>query len=102
MHHIHVMNDTMVSLYRSPHFATNVNPLPIGRLPSAEEHPLFYVGIFACIGLGVVFINILGQITLAFGSYRGSKILFKSLLETVTFATMRWYDVTPTGEILNF
>lgn len=78
---------------------SNQYQLTSGQLPSAEEHPFFYVGVFACIGLGVVFVDILGQITLAFGSYRGSKRMFKSLIESVTFAPMRWYDVTPIGMI---
>jgi ABC-type multidrug transport system fused ATPase/permease subunit len=74
-----------------------VDPLPIGRFPSAEEHPMFYVAVFACIGLGVVVINIAAQIVLAVGSYRASRRLFKDLLETVMKATMRWFDTTPTG-----
>lgn len=101
IHYAHVTNNSSTFPHASSGFTAAFHPLPVERLPSADEHPLFYVGVFACIGLGVVFISILGQITLAFGSYRGSKILFKSLLESVTFATMRWYDVTPAGRILN-
>lgn len=58
---------------------------------------MFYVAVFACIGLGVVVINIAAQIVLAVGSYRASRRLFKDLLETVMKATMRWFDTTPTG-----
>lgn len=72
-------------------------PSPIGRFPSAEEHPMFYVTVFACIGLSAVAVNILGQIILAVGAYRASKRMFKDLLETVMKATMRWFDTTPTG-----
>ncbi|KAG8815537.1 hypothetical protein FRC18_001456 [Serendipita sp. 400] len=82
-------------------YTFTVNPLPTDRLPSAEEHPLFYVGIFACIGIGIVFINLLGQIVLAIGAYRASKRLFTDLLQTVMHCTMRWFDTTPTGRILN-
>jgi hypothetical protein len=76
MRHLYVLSQPWASLNHSSIVTATTDPLPIGRLPSAEEHPLFYVGVFACIGLGVVFISILGQITLAFGSYRASKILF--------------------------
>jgi ABC-type multidrug transport system fused ATPase/permease subunit len=77
--------------------STKADPLPVGRFPSAEEHPMFYVAVFACIGLGVVVVNIAAQIVLAIGSYRASKRLFKDLLETVMKASMRWFDTTPTG-----
>ncbi|KAG8824518.1 hypothetical protein FRC19_001616 [Serendipita sp. 401] len=62
---------------------------------------IIYVGIFACIGIGIVFINLLGQIVLAIGAYRASKRLFTDLLQTVMHCTMRWFDTTPTGRILN-
>lgn len=77
------------------------NPFPTDRFPSANEHPLFYVGVFACIGIGVVFVNILGQIILSIGAYKASKQMFADLLKMVMRATMRWFDTTPTGRILN-
>jgi ABC-type multidrug transport system fused ATPase/permease subunit len=75
------------------------HPLPTDRLPSADEHPLFYVGVFACIGLGIVAVNLIGQVILMVGSYQASKSLFTQLLHSVMRATMRWFDTTPTGTL---
>jgi ABC-type multidrug transport system fused ATPase/permease subunit len=69
-------------------------------LPSAQEHPMFYVGVYAIIGFLAVIGTLLASATLIFGGYRASKILFKRLLTGVTRATMRWHDTTPTGKIL--
>jgi hypothetical protein len=48
--------------------APGFNPI---MLPDAREHPLFYVGVYAMTGFGVM------------------------------CAAMRWYDVTPAGRMLN-
>ncbi|PVF92969.1 hypothetical protein CPB86DRAFT_743436 [Serendipita vermifera] len=77
------------------------HPLPTDRFPSADEHPMFYVGVFACIGLGIVAINLIGQVIMMIGAYQASKSLFTRLLHSVMGATMRWFDTTPTGRILN-
>lgn len=78
----------------------NTTALPID-LPLAETHFLFYVGVYAAIGLTgstLVTITSLTQLT---GALRASRILFKRLLTTVVHATMRWHDTTPAGRILN-
>lgn len=60
-------------------------------LPRAQEHPLFYVGIYALIGVATGLTN-LSMVTAQFvGGYRASRLLFKRLLVTVTRATMRWH-----------
>jgi hypothetical protein len=70
---------------------------PILDLPSANDHPLFYVSVYAAIGIGTCLIGILGVIAQMIGSLRASKLLFSQLLNTVVRATMRWHDTTPTG-----
>lgn len=70
---------------------------PVHDLPSADDHPLFYVSVYAAIGIGICFIGILGVIAQMIGSLRASKLLFSQLLNTVVRATMRWHDTTPTG-----
>ncbi|KAG8816885.1 hypothetical protein FRC17_000158 [Serendipita sp. 399] len=94
-------NNTMTRTKGSMLNTFTINPLPTDRFPSADEHPLFYVSIFACIGVGIVFVNLVGQIVLAIGAYRASQRLFTDLLQTVMRCTMRWFDTTPTGRILN-
>jgi ABC-type multidrug transport system fused ATPase/permease subunit len=66
-------------------------------LPDANSHPMFYVGVYAAIGLSAVVITLLSSIVQYLGALRASRILFKQLLENVVFATMRWHDTTPQG-----
>ncbi|KAJ7054741.1 hypothetical protein C8F01DRAFT_1221334 [Mycena amicta] len=69
--------------------------------PSASEHPLFYVGIYATIGFTSAFISISLSVIQISGALRASRLLFKSLLITVIRATFRFHDITPQGRILN-
>ncbi|KAF5326729.1 hypothetical protein D9619_003945 [Psilocybe cf. subviscida] len=69
--------------------------------PDASVHPLFYVGIYAGIGLATALaINIAG-ITQYTGALRASRLLFGQLLRSVVRATFRFHDTTPQGRILN-
>ena len=70
---------------------------PIIDLPSAKEHPLFYIGIYSALGLGSAFLGVLTVIVQITGALRASKVLFKQLLVSVVRATMRWHDTTPQG-----
>ncbi|KAJ8489168.1 hypothetical protein ONZ45_g13681 [Pleurotus djamor] len=70
-------------------------------LPSASEHPMFYVGIYALIGLVNALASVLSVIVQYTGALRASRKLFKSLLETVVRATFRFHDTTPQGRMLN-
>ena len=60
--------------------------------PPAQEHPFFYIGIYAAISLAAGFVNIAGVITQYTGALRASRKLFRQLLVTVVRATMRWQD----------
>ncbi|KAG8970070.1 hypothetical protein FRC05_000718 [Tulasnella sp. 425] len=80
----------------------NATFLPeIPELPSAQEHPLFYVGIYAGIGVFAAFVSMSNSIVQYWGSYKASKVLFKRLLDAVIGSPMRFFDTTPTGRILN-
>ena len=85
--------------------------------PNATEHPLFYVGIYAAIGLGSALANILSVSAQYTGALRASRTLFKrvilfssfypthslkfrQLLVTVVRATFRFHDTTPQGDAL--
>ncbi|KAI0357032.1 multidrug resistance-associated ABC transporter [Trametes cingulata] len=69
--------------------------------PPAQEHPYFYIGIFAAISFATGLVNIAGVATQYTGALRASRTLFKRLLMSVVRATMRWHDVTPQGRMLN-
>ncbi|KAH7922269.1 P-loop containing nucleoside triphosphate hydrolase protein [Leucogyrophana mollusca] len=70
-------------------------------LPSAYEHPLFYVGVYGCIGLATALVSVTSAMVQYTGALRASRSIFRSLLVGVVRATMRWHDVTPQGRMLN-
>ncbi|KAJ7794752.1 hypothetical protein B0H14DRAFT_3888596 [Mycena olivaceomarginata] len=73
----------------------------IGRLPSASENPMFYVGVYAALNiLGVVF-QLTSTALQYTGALRASRVLFKRILVTIVRATFRFHDTTPQGRIIN-
>lgn len=81
----------------------NPNVLGIGHspLPSVYRDALPYVLIYAAIGLAGVVITTINTVVQYHGAIRASKSLFTRLLNTLVHATMRWHDVTPTGNDLS-
>ncbi|KAL0574916.1 hypothetical protein V5O48_007038, partial [Marasmius crinis-equi] len=71
------------------------------KWPDAHEHPLFYVGIYAAIGLTGVIVNVLSAAAQFTGALRASRTLFRQLLERIVRATFRFHDTTPQGRMLN-
>ena len=76
--HAFLANPSFHSTYRSP------DPAP-------------YVLIYGAIGLAGVVITTINTVVQYHGAIRASKSLFTRLLNTLVHATMRWHDVTPTG-----
>ena len=78
-----------------------VNPNVLGTDPSplsfVYRDALPYVLVYAAIGLAGVVITTINTIVQYHGAIRASKSLFTRLLNTLVHATMRWHDVTPTG-----
>jgi ABC-type multidrug transport system fused ATPase/permease subunit len=90
----------------SPHaFTSNLLPIFSSRSllgiqwPSPYEHPLFYVGVYATIGLTAAIVSITSVSVQFAGALRASRQLFKQLLVGVVHATMRWHDTTPQGRV---
>ncbi|KIY74057.1 hypothetical protein CYLTODRAFT_385456 [Cylindrobasidium torrendii FP15055 ss-10] len=71
------------------------------NLPDAHEHPLFYVGIYASIGLCTTLISVSSAAAQYTGALKASRTLFKQLLTSVVRATFRFHDTTPQGRMLN-
>ena len=83
--------------------------------PDALQHPMFYVGIYAAIGLSGALVTVFSVTAQYTGALRASRILFKyvlchkraqchfmtfgnrQLLATVVGATFRFHDTTPQG-----
>lgn len=70
-------------------------------LPDANDHPMFFVAVYALIGLGTAIVTFLSATMQYTGALRASRKLFKQLLVGVVRATFRWHDVTPHGRMLN-
>jgi ABC-type multidrug transport system fused ATPase/permease subunit len=87
------------------------------ELPDANLHPLFYVGIYSAIGLLAALLGVASQWVLFTGGLRSGEdhtspsvahlitisgmVLFRDLLHSLSGATFRFFDTTPTGRILN-
>lgn len=82
------------------HYGTQSVRFPTVSWPPAQDHPFFYIGIYAAISLGAALVNITGVITQYTGALRASRTLFERLLTAVVRATMRWHDTTPQGELV--
>lgn len=54
--------------------------------PSAVEHPLFYVGIYAAIGFTTAFVSVCSSIAQITGALRASRTLFKCVFTLVILA----------------
>ncbi|KAF8890917.1 multidrug resistance-associated ABC transporter [Infundibulicybe gibba] len=90
------------------HYMNNLQVTPLSNRgtfgihwPSAIQHPLFYIGIYAAIGLANALASVLSITAQYTGALRASRILFKQLLITVVRATFRFHDTTPQGRMLN-
>lgn len=99
----HVLDDGLSPFHHTSvsHHTTPLMRISKIKFPPAQEHPYFYIGIYAAIALSTGLVNNIGVITQYTGALRASRILFDKLLRTVVRATMRWHDVTPQGRMLN-
>jgi len=70
-HHQHSNN-----IYQNLPRATSV----FGNWPPASEHPLFYISIYAAIGLASALASVLSVTAQYTGALRASRILFKYIL----------------------
>ena len=64
--------------FQHNHYHTfNQISIPRIELPNASEHPFFYLGIYASIGLASALVSVLSVIAQYTGALRASRILFK-------------------------
>ncbi|KAH6566012.1 hypothetical protein BASA60_009663 [Batrachochytrium salamandrivorans] len=67
----------------------------------SQSDALFYVGIYALFGLGVMLANNIQLIIILWGSFVASRRMHDTLLETIMGAPLRFFEITPIGRILN-
>lgn len=79
------MDGILTSHGPAPSFHSLVSKIGLPRInwPSAYEHPLFYVGVYAAIGLANVIVGVSSTIAQYTGALRASRRLFRQLLVTV-------------------
>ncbi|KAF8890914.1 multidrug resistance-associated ABC transporter [Infundibulicybe gibba] len=84
------------------HYMNNIHITPLSNRgifgihwPSAIQHPLFYIGIYAAIGLATALESVLSITAQYIGALRAQ------LLIAVVRATFRFHDTTPQGRMLN-
>lgn len=61
----------------------------------------FYIGIYVGISFSYIIFDAVRNIIVYWGSIRGARNLFDSLLDRIIHAPMRFFDTTPVGRILN-
>ncbi|GAA5820282.1 hypothetical protein JCM11251_005555 [Rhodosporidiobolus azoricus] len=71
------------------------------HLPSASDHVEFYLVGYLIICLLNLVITVVGILAAFQGSFRASRRLFTDSLRRVVYAPFRYFDVTPTGRVLN-
>ncbi|KAJ7161745.1 P-loop containing nucleoside triphosphate hydrolase protein [Mycena filopes] len=65
------------------------------------DAPLFYVGVYAAIGLATAFVSFCSVAAQYTGALRASRLLFRQSLVSVVRATFRLHDTTPLGRMLS-
>ncbi|KII83760.1 hypothetical protein PLICRDRAFT_119100 [Plicaturopsis crispa FD-325 SS-3] len=108
------LEKTSMASYLSPSFrqekslssglyhAQGPSSVTIEAIPRAQDHSLFYIGIYMAIAALAAIASVVAVITQYTGALRASRIMFKQLLVGVVRATMRWHDVTPQGALNRF
>ncbi|KAL3231715.1 hypothetical protein RNJ44_00250 [Nakaseomyces bracarensis] len=68
----------------------------------ANLNLLWFLGVYALIGVGGTFCNNMRSITmLLYGSLKGSKTLHNRMAESIMRSPMSFFETTPTGRIIN-
>lgn len=71
------------------------------KLPSASENPGFYLAVYAVISLATATLGIVASAIGYWGSYRAAKTIHAELLDAVVHGTIRFFNTTPLGRIIN-
>lgn len=81
----------------------SVPQLSTQSTPDAEGdvNVMYYLGIYALLGLLYVMISLSREGVLFWGSLHASKMIHKGLLHSVMLAKFRFFDSTPLGQLMN-
>ncbi|WVQ85985.1 hypothetical protein IAT38_008153 [Cryptococcus sp. DSM 104549] len=100
--HQHVLHHTTNTLANVTAMAADVGATGIeDHLPAASRHPEFYLAVYTAIVLGAALLGVASSGIGAWSSYRAAVNLHDRLLHSVMRATVRFFNVTPVGRIIN-
>ncbi|GME67780.1 unnamed protein product [Ambrosiozyma monospora] len=75
---------------------------PISAYVVSEEHtPLFYISVYALIGVCFAVVSSLRFLGFVYGGLGASRQIFTVLLDKMMGAKLRFFDATPVGRIMN-
>ncbi|BEI93418.1 uncharacterized protein CcaverHIS019_0510460 [Cutaneotrichosporon cavernicola] len=98
-HMVHSSSSTAANSTEGPLFTIQASP-PF-NFPSADDHPGYYFGGYSIIMVGSAMLMVLTNAIGAWGSYRAAKSLHDRLLNSVVHGTVRFFNTTPVGRIIN-
>lgn len=102
LRHNWIYHDSVAqSVNATPDFAVQTAAEYVRKLPSADSDPLFYLGVYACISILTILASVAGSAASRWGSYRAARKLHNELLDSVLRSTIRFFNTTPMGRILN-
>jgi ABC-type multidrug transport system fused ATPase/permease subunit len=82
--------------------AGNSSPrMSISSTNDEEVDADYYLGVYAALGLGFMFITLLREGVLFGGSLTASRKVHERLMQSVAHAKFRFFDSTPLGQIMN-
>jgi ABC-type multidrug transport system fused ATPase/permease subunit len=82
-----------------PYFDPNKTSLISQLAPNVDVS--YYLSVYALIGLACMLVALFRDFWLFFGSLTASWVIHKRLMEAVTRAKFKFFDVTPLGQLMN-
>lgn len=82
-----------------PYFDPNKSSLMAHIAPEVDV--TYYLGVYAIIGTACMFVAFFKDIWLFYGSLTASSTIHRRLMESVTRAKFKFFDVTPLGQLMN-
>ncbi|WRT70588.1 uncharacterized protein IL334_007586 [Kwoniella shivajii] len=99
--HQHVLHHTTNAMVYNGSIATTALDGIKTYFPPAQTNPGFYLTAYTAIVLGAAFLGIASSAVGSWSSYRAAITLHDRLLNQVMRSTVRFFNVTPVGRIIN-
>lgn len=73
----------------------------VTALESSEHSPIYYIGIYALIGVSYTLVGMYKDLISYLGGVNASRKIFNEMLDSVLQSKIRFFDSTPIGRIMN-